>query len=889
MKKFLSLVLALVMTMSLVTVSAGAKDFTDNGSITYKEAVEVMSAVGVIDGYTDGSFQPTTNLTRGAAAKIICNLILGPTTAAALGADTAPYSDVPTNNTFAGYIAYCQKEKIISGYADGTFRPSAPLTGYAFMKMLLGALGYDSAKEGYTGANWSVNVAKQAIAIGLADGNDDFVGQASVNREEAMLYAFNTMQATMVEYGNETTVTVGDITVETSGKATEVSQGAYDNNMLKPYLQFAEKYFPNLKLSKGTDDFARPANIWYFKGDKVGTYAKTPAVSYSDNVELGDIYRDLQMSVKDTAEVYVNGEEQDSVLVSKANEYKIADKDAKQNEGLVSVGSTVEVFYVEDNNDVTICVIDTYAGTISKTVEAKGNKDRYVVVADEGGMIANFNNEFTTEEEFDDDTVVLFTYSKTAKAIKSVVAAESVEGTLTKKVIDKSFTLGETTYKHAKNMAYDSLSFDAMTTKSDYTFYLDSYGNVIYVVEEEFVPEDFALVLMMGTGFDSSRVKLLTGSGAVKTYYTDKDYTTKGIDEGDIVTFKVDEDGQAALRSVKGEINGTAENNGAGEFSMKSGEAKITYDTNKALYANSKTVFVTYNDNTKDYKVYTGINSAPTITPKNAETVKFDAYCRTDGLATVMFIDITNTTSVFDSKNVIFLAGESQSKATYDNDGVYYTYNAVVNDEIVEGFKVDANVALTGANGVVYGKNFMANGASYDDSIVVGFSDFANADDTKTYTGTVKLSGDYTIGFKSGNSVVRYTVADNANIYKIDAKGNISEATLNSIKTDDDDQAMIVLKDGQISNLFVQEKTDGSGETPDVKPEDNLTLTGSTFTYTYAETVPTIIDVRNAVMNYVADKMTDSKLDSLVSNGDGSYTAVISSIQFKVEVVAAAK
>ena len=33
MKKFLSLVLALVMTMSLVTVSAGAKDFTDDSSI----------------------------------------------------------------------------------------------------------------------------------------------------------------------------------------------------------------------------------------------------------------------------------------------------------------------------------------------------------------------------------------------------------------------------------------------------------------------------------------------------------------------------------------------------------------------------------------------------------------------------------------------------------------------------------------------------------------------------------------------------------------------------------------------------------------------------------------------------------------------------------------
>ena len=95
MKKFLSLVLALVMTMSLVTVSAGAKDFTDSTKIQYTEAVDVMSAVKVIDGYTDGSF-----------------------------------------------------------------RPANTLTGYAFMKMLLGALGYDADQEHYTGANWSINVAQ---------------------------------------------------------------------------------------------------------------------------------------------------------------------------------------------------------------------------------------------------------------------------------------------------------------------------------------------------------------------------------------------------------------------------------------------------------------------------------------------------------------------------------------------------------------------------------------------------------------------------------------------------------------------------------------------------------------------------------------------------------
>ena len=110
MKKFLSLVLALVMTMSLVTVSAGAKDFSDDDSITYQEAVDVISEIGVVDGYTGGDFKPTDVLTRGAAAKIICNLILGPTTASYLSADTAPFKDVPVTNVFAGYITYCSQQ-----------------------------------------------------------------------------------------------------------------------------------------------------------------------------------------------------------------------------------------------------------------------------------------------------------------------------------------------------------------------------------------------------------------------------------------------------------------------------------------------------------------------------------------------------------------------------------------------------------------------------------------------------------------------------------------------------------------------------------------------------------------------------------------------------------
>ena len=296
MKKFLSLVLALVMTMSLVTVSAGATDFKDDGKINYEEAVSVMSAVKVIDGYADGSFNPQGTLTRGAAAKIICNLILGPTTAAALHANTAPFKDVPVDHTFAGYIAYCSEQGIISGYADGAFRPAATLTNYAFLKMLLGALGYDSEIEGFVGENWSIQVAKRALGIGLTKGYDGtFVGTAAATREEACLYALNTLKATMVDYDAKITATVnGAQIVVGNSLATDVKwniASKTDGNIKDDgYVQFAEKYFSKLELEVGNGIYGRPANTWKnAKNNADGPVAAQPALSIVANCRMGKL------------------------------------------------------------------------------------------------------------------------------------------------------------------------------------------------------------------------------------------------------------------------------------------------------------------------------------------------------------------------------------------------------------------------------------------------------------------------------------------------------------------------------------------------------------------------------------------------------------------------
>ena len=484
MKKFLSLVLALVMTMSLVTVSAGAKDFTDSTKIQYNEAVDVMSAVKVIDGYAEGDFRPSTTLTRGAAAKIICNLILGPTTASALVADAAPYKDVPTNHTFAGYIAYCQKTGIISGYADGTFKPANTLTGYAFMKMLLGALGYKADVEGYTSPNWSINVAKQAINAGLNKGlKGDFNGVKAVNREEACLYAFNTLKATMVEY--DTTITIGGVTV--AGARKDVTNSASIETIKNDdKMQFAERYFTKLtKKSNVTDDFGRPAVTWINNKTEVGTYVDytTLVSSYTAKVKGGEVYNDIGSAAAKFDEVtyYVDGKVQPaSVVTDLMSDVKKSNKDTF---GASGKGVLTEVYVDTDEETIDVVIINTYIADVSADYN---DKKEYLSVG-----VKNYGANAPTKvylddvagiEKYKEDDVILVQIAD--GVILNVIDPKTVEdAAISKFATDDYVVTGGNQYDFAEkinryNNVLNEYNKEELEDKT-YDIYVDQYGYAI--------------------------------------------------------------------------------------------------------------------------------------------------------------------------------------------------------------------------------------------------------------------------------------------------------------------------------------------------------------------------------------------------------------------------
>ncbi len=551
MKKFLSLVLALTMMMSLVTINAGAKEFTDDEELNYKEAVDVISEISVVDGYEDGSFKPQNTLTRGAAAKIICNLILGPTTAAELHADTAPYKDVPVSNTFSGYIAYCAKEKIISGYADGSFRPAGTLTGYAFMKMLLGALGYDATYEGYTGGNWSINVAKQAIGIGLNKGLvDEFNGVDFVTREEAALYAFNTLKATMVDYDQKITTTINGVDVVISqgtAKPVDWSEGSNRDGNIKDdgYVQFAEEYFPKLYLDNTTDAFGRPAREWEYSGNTVGTYVNHDILKkeFTTEVTGRDLYDVLGKSTIDEYDflISVDGETEKNVL---GDAFFTEDNILRSNtKGVGGTGNGVltQVYVDSDNKDVYIAVINTYLAVASDDYNEKKDEATYTVWSLENKGTSSdktlvkalpakstdaainldltvSGEDFAIEEVKEDDIVLVHVAEGEIKEIMEPEVLSEVEITAFKN--GSWITVDGEQYDYNDAIQYDDDVLDDYddTNMKDTTYnvYLDAYG---YAIGVEVVEESSNYLFL--TGMDGSNSNLSNRNVDANVIFTD--------------------------------------------------------------------------------------------------------------------------------------------------------------------------------------------------------------------------------------------------------------------------------------------------------------------------------------------------------------------------------
>ena len=198
LKKVLALVLAFACAF---TMFAGAA-FTDAADIEQTEAVEMLSALGVINGYTDGSFKPNDTISRAEAAKMIYTIWNGGNDNASAFEGKSVFTDVYSGHWAEGYINFCYTNGIINGKGNSKFAPDDKVTGTELAKMLLICMGYQADKSGLTGTGYTQRTNALASQNGLYDDVTSSV-TAAMPRQFAAQIMYNALKADTVKWSTD--------------------------------------------------------------------------------------------------------------------------------------------------------------------------------------------------------------------------------------------------------------------------------------------------------------------------------------------------------------------------------------------------------------------------------------------------------------------------------------------------------------------------------------------------------------------------------------------------------------------------------------------------------------------------------------------------------------
>ena len=193
-KRILTWLLAISMLGSLLTVPAGAAavtKFSDVSDSYTATAVESLRLMGVLDGYGDGTFRPDTILNRAQFCKMAVYAMDG---SGELGrySTVTIFPDVKPSHWASAYINMAARKGIISGFADGKFKPGQTVTAGQAVTILMRGLGY---KDEDMGGVWPQSYMAEAQTNGLLKSTGITSAYAGLTRAQAAKLFLNLFEA----------------------------------------------------------------------------------------------------------------------------------------------------------------------------------------------------------------------------------------------------------------------------------------------------------------------------------------------------------------------------------------------------------------------------------------------------------------------------------------------------------------------------------------------------------------------------------------------------------------------------------------------------------------------------------------------------------------------
>lgn len=380
LKKVLALVVAVAMFASFACV-ASADSYSDVASTaSYADAVNLLSNLGIITGYEDGTFKPENTVTRAEAATMMVRM-LGLADGVEKG--NTQFTDVDANHWASGYINVAVNNGIVNGMGDGTFAPEATLTYGQIVKMIVCALGYEpvaKANGGWLGGGYLYAASKAGFTKGVNGTQDEAASRATV---AVLMY-----KALEVELMEQDSYSTG-----ISGDTFKVQK---DKTILSEYLE--------LEKVEGVIVSTYLSNSVYTEGDNEVEIVITKNYADDAEYEVGDTVPVIADGVNASSLLgysvvaYVgeneDGDDEMFAVSAKSGKNSVLTLDTD----LVEALSDTEVVYYksESARNTTTAEIQPYVEIKSGDVDVDGfvvvNGFNNVDYTNEFGIIANYKN-----------------------------------------------------------------------------------------------------------------------------------------------------------------------------------------------------------------------------------------------------------------------------------------------------------------------------------------------------------------------------------------------------------------------------------------------------------------------------------------------------------------
>ena len=556
MKKILSLVLVIALVLGSFSFAFATTTPSDVIGTDFETEVETLMALGVIDGYTDGTFKPEKVVTRAELAKLLI-VELG---YADLTGGAANFSDT-AGHWAEGYIALASGLGLVNGYPDGTFKPDNTVSFDEAITMVLRGLGYSDAA--LTGT-WPTNYKIKALNIDLLDDVNVSAAGADRGNIAMMLYnmlflAYGEVDADDVWQANEdgkdgkdvvaklVIDKIGDLKTEQFISYEDVydEDDALDTIVdLEPYLYHIVDYYENADDEVAYIDDVHTVELvldevtgWNddYTGDDADDDSYTVDVDSSDPVMYN--YSD---SI--TSGAFTNGALSGAALVAiYLDEDGMVDWADGNDDGDFDKSELIAVIATMINDTVLVqSDYDKWDDDINATTDIQLPVDD-VEDIEEDDVIEVYE---PWDYDFEDDDLTL------------VVTRDSVTGDIEEYDGSDSIVIDGVELDYADAFADSYMSNSDLG--DEYTAFLNSDGEIVFLdlVVGTKTAEDFAVIVGIADGTvseawgdvdvdDAPQIKLLTADGDIVIYDVDVDLDFElSSDSDNLGDLDLDWDGQ---------------------------------------------------------------------------------------------------------------------------------------------------------------------------------------------------------------------------------------------------------------------------------------------------------------------------------------------------------